>query len=370
MVELVKKRAHAENHLECKMHLSDFDYNLPPELISAKPLEKRDESKLLHLSRNGEIKDCRFFDIVDFINPGDLIIFNNSKVIPSRLEGEIDGKKAEATLIKNLEKTDEFQIWSALTKPAKRFEKSKIFFVNDTSKQFVAEVISDINDGEITLKFNYNINRFYELLSLYGQMPLPPYIAKKRKPDESDKQNYQTVYAEKEGSVAAPTAGLHFTTDLIDKLKNKGINFAEVTLHVGLGTFLPVKVEDVTQHKMHSEYCEISQETADLINQTKRNGKRIIAIGTTSLRTLESAPFIDNKISRFFGETDIFIYPSYDFKIPDILITNFHLPKSTLLMLVSAFAGTENIRKAYTHAINNNYRFFSYGDACFLEKNS
>ncbi len=351
------------------MQLEEFNYDLPPELIADKPLSKRDESKLLYLSKDGKIKDAVFKDLVSFLKAGDVLVFNNSKVIPARLEGEIEGKKAEATLLKSISSEDTSQVWRALTKPSKRFKKGSIFNI---SEDFCAEILEEkllgSETGEVTLKFPYDLKNFFNKLEKYGFMPLPPYIAKKRKPDRSDENSYQTVYAEKEGSVAAPTAGLHFTEELLTALKAKGVEFAYVTLHVGAGTFLPVKTDNIKNHKMHSEYFEISKETAEKINKAKSENRRIIPVGTTSLRSLESAPFESGKIKEYFGETSIFIYPSYEFKIPDCLITNFHLPKSTLLMLVSAFATTESIKLAYRHAVENNYRFFSYGDACFLEK--
>ncbi|MDX1949440.1 MAG: tRNA preQ1(34) S-adenosylmethionine ribosyltransferase-isomerase QueA [Rickettsiales bacterium] len=345
------------------MHkLSDFDYYLPEELIAEKPLKNRDESRLLRFAE-GKISEHIFKDIINFVTAGDVIVFNNTKVIPARLEGSVSNSKCEVTLLKILSKDNEKTIWSAFCKPAKKFIIGNSFEIAD---EFKAKIIAK-NFGEIQLEFNLSEIEFFQKLAKYGSMPLPPYIAKKRKPDESDKENYQTIYAEKEGSVAAPTAGLHFTEELLERLKNKGVILSFITLNVGAGTFLPVKVDNITDHKMHSEYFEISDETANTINQAKKQGKKIIVVGTTSLRALESAPFENGEIKGFFGDTDIFIYPSYKFKIPDFLITNFHLPKSTLMMLVSAFIGYENTKKLYEFAVQNKYRFFSYGDACLLE---
>ncbi len=345
------------------MKLSDFDYYLPEELIAEKPLEKRDESKLLFCNKNSQLSEYIFKDIINFFNKGDVIVFNNTKVIPARLEGNINQKKCEITLLKNISNIENKSVWTALCKPAKKFVIGEVF---EIAENFKAKIINK-NFNEIQLEFNFSETEFYQKLSKYGLMPLPPYIAKKRKADETDKINYQTVYAEKEGSVAAPTAGLHFTEELLEKLKEKGVILSFITLNVGAGTFLPVKVEEITDHKMHSEYFEITEETANIINKAKKNNNKIIVVGTTSLRALESAPFENGEIKPFFGDTDIFIYPSYKFKIPDFLITNFHLPKSTLLMLVSAFIGYQEMQDLYKFAVQNKYRFFSYGDACLLE---
>jgi S-adenosylmethionine:tRNA ribosyltransferase-isomerase len=342
------------------MKLSDFDYNLPDELIAEKPLENRDSSKLLVFD-GVNILDKNFTDIANFLNPSDLLVLNDTKVIPARLEGICAGKNAEITLLKKQAGKDE--IWEVLAKPAKKLQIGAEFIIAD---DFSAMILAKLESGEVIVKFaNEN---FFDKLHKYGKMPLPPYIEKKRKSDDSDKNTYQTTYAnnEKKGSVAAPTAGLHFTKNVFDKLKNKGIETAFVTLHVGGGTFLPVRVDDVKTHKMHSEYYEISEKTAKKINETIKNGGRIIAVGTTSLRTLESVADENGFIKSGNGETEIFIYPSYKFKIVSALITNFHLPKSTLFMLVSAFMGTDNMMRAYNHAISQKYRFFSYGDSSLL----
>jgi S-adenosylmethionine:tRNA ribosyltransferase-isomerase len=342
------------------MKLSDFDYNLPDELIAEKPLENRDSSRLLVFDGNN-IQDKNFPDIIDFLNPKDLLVLNDTKVIPARLEGVCDGKIAEMTLLKKQASKDE--IWEVLAKPAKRLQIGADFIIAD---DFSAQIIGKKESGEVIVKFSSD--NFFDKLHKYGKMPLPPYIEKKRKSDDSDKNTYQTTYAnsEKQGSVAAPTAGLHFTKNVFDKLKNKGIETAFVTLHVGGGTFLPVRVDDIKTHKMHSEYYEVSEATAQKINETIKSGGRIIAVGTTSLRTLESVADENGFIKSGNGETDIFIYPGYKFKIVSALITNFHLPKSTLFLLVSAFMGTENIKRAYSHAISQKYRFFSYGDSSLL----
>lgn len=342
------------------MQLSDFNYNLPEELIAEKPLENRDSSKLLVFDGKN-IQDKNFPDIADFLNPSDLLVLNDTKVIPARLEGICAGKNAEMTLLKKQAGKDE--IWEVLAKPAKKLQIGADFII---SHDFSAQIIGKKESGEVIVQFSSD--NFFEKLHKYGKMPLPPYIEKKRKADDSDKNTYQTTYAnsEKQGSVAAPTAGLHFNKSVFDKLKNKGIETAFVTLHVGGGTFLPVRVDDIKTHKMHSEYYEVSEETAQKINATIKNGGRIIAVGTTSLRTLESVADENGLLKSGSGETDIFIYPGYKFKIVSALITNFHLPKSTLFMLVSAFMGTDNMKRAYNHAISQKYRFFSYGDSSLL----
>lgn len=340
------------------MKTSDFYYDLPKEQIAQTPVEPRDSSRLLVLGRNnGEIEHHHFYDIVDYLNPGDLLVANDSRVLPARIYGIKDetGAKVEFLLLKQISGNT----WETLCKPGKKAKKgAKFTFGNGLLKATVLEVK---DDGNRIVDFDCDEN-FFTTLDKIGQMPLPPYITEELK----DKERYQTVYSHELGSAAAPTAGLHFTTELMDKIKAKGINIAYVTLHVGLGTFRPVKVDDVTNHKMHSEHYEIPKVTADLINHTKKNGGRVIAVGTTSCRTLESVATFFGEIKPCDGFTDIFIYPGYEFKVLDGLITNFHLPESTLIMLVSAFAGYDNIMNAYKVAVEEKYRFFSFGDAMFI----
>ena len=342
------------------MLVEDFDYELDESLIAQTPLKNRSSSKLLVLDKKtGEIEHKKFTDIINYLNIGDTLVLNNTKVIPARLIGEKESTKAtiELLLLKDLGEN----IWECLTKPARRIKIGDIIsFGNGLLK---AECIDTFDEGIKRFKLIYN-GILIEILDELGTMPLPPYIHEKLK----DKDRYQTVYAKELGSAAAPTAGLHFTNELLDKIKDKGINICYVTLHVGLGTFRPVKVDKIEDHKMHSEYYEMSKETADILNETRKNNKKIIAVGTTSVRTLETIMTKNNKFVESFGETDIFIYPGYKFKGVDEIITNFHLPKSTLIMLVSAFAGKEYIMNAYKEATNLKYRFFSFGDAMFIKE--
>lgn len=340
------------------MELKDFDYYLPKELIAQDPLENRSASKLLVLHKNtGEIEHRVFSDIVEYLNPGDCIVINDTKVIPARLLGVKEGTGAaiEVLLLKR-KNNDE---WECLVKPGKKARPGAVIeFGNGLLK---GEIVDVVDEGNRIIRFKYD-GIFEEILDKLGQMPLPPYITHALQ----DKNRYQTVYAKNEGSAAAPTAGLHFTPELLESLKAKGVEIASVTLHVGLGTFRPVKVENVEEHHMHSEYFCVEQSEADKINRARANGHRIISVGTTSCRTLESAAYDDGTIPASNGDTDIFIYPGYKFKAIDCLITNFHLPESTLLMLVSALAGKENIMKAYETAVDLKYRFFSFGDAMFI----
>lgn len=338
------------------MLVSDFDFLLPKERIAASPASPRDSARLLDISGNG-FNDRIMRDLPDLLNSNDLLIFNDTRVIPARLFGRRGDAKVEVTLHKQVEDG----VWQVFARPAKKLKVGDIFCVAD---DFQAEVL-DKDGGEVTLKFNAAGEEFYKRLDMYGKMPLPPYIEREGGENPSDAENYQTIYADKRGAVAAPTAGLHFTDRLLAAIDAKGIRRAFVTLHVGAGTFLPVKVDDTKDHKMHSEYCVLSKDTADLINRTKQSGGRVIAVGTTSLRVLESAGK-DGVMHEFAGETDIFITPGYKFQIVDCLLTNFHLPKSTLFMLVCAFSGYDRMKKAYQHAIENEYRFYSYGDGCFL----
>lgn len=340
------------------MKTEDFDYFLPKELIAQTPLKKRDSSRMMILNKtSGKVKDGMFTDLIDYLNPGDTLVLNDTKVIPARLIGHKPdtGAVIEVLMLKDLGGDE----WECLTKPAKRIKEGTIVkFSDDLSCKctYVGE------DGIRKYKFIYE-GIFLEILERLGEMPLPPYITKKLE----EKNRYQTVYAKNPGSAAAPTAGLHFTDEIIEKIKEKGINITYVTLHVGLGTFRPVVVEDVTKHDMHSEYYEISKEVATILNKTKDDGKRIIAIGTTSTRVLETVADENGKFKESKGNTKIFIYPGYKFKAIDCLLTNFHLPKSTLIMLVSALAGKENVLNAYKHAVDEKYRFFSFGD-CMLIK--
>lgn len=342
-----------------EMKLSDYDYHLPEELIAQTPLMPRDSSKLMIIDRETkEIKDKFFRDIIDYLEPGDLLVRNSTKVIPARLIGKKEtGGIMEMFLLKRVE----LSTWEVLLKPAKKLKLNQKLYFGENN-ELIAELIEIKNDGNRVMKFEYE-GIFEEVLDKLGQMPLPPYI--KEKLEEKDR--YQTVYAQKGESVAAPTAGLHFTEELFEKIKTKGIEVADVFLEVGLGTFRPVSVEDINEHKMHEEEYEVPQESADMINRAKAEGRRVIAVGTTSIRTVESAVNNEGKLISKRDSTDIFIYPGYKFKIVDALITNFHLPKSTLLMLVSALAGKELMFEAYEKAVNDKYRFFSFGDAMFIK---
>lgn len=340
------------------MKTSDFYYDLPKELIAQDPLEDRSSSRLLHLSmKDGSMEHRHFTDILDYLKEGDCLVINDTRVIPARLYGhkEETGALIEILLLKRREN----DIWECLVKPGKKARPgAKITFGDGILK---GEIIDVVDEGNRLIQFHYE-GIFEEILDQLGEMPLPPYITHKLK----DKNRYQTVYAKNEGSAAAPTAGLHFTKELLEKVKEKGVNIAHVTLHVGLGTFRPVKVDDVESHHMHSEFYIVEEDQAKLINDTKKAGKRVIAVGTTSCRTLESATGEDGILKAGSGWTEIFIYPGYHFKMIDALITNFHLPESTLVMLVSALAGKENIMHAYEVAVQEKYRFFSFGDAMII----
>ena len=341
------------------MKTKDFYYDLPEELIAQDPLEKREMSKLMVLDKKtGEIEHKVFKDVIDYINPGDCLVINDTKVLPARLYGNrvSTGGMVEILLLKRVDK----DVWECLVKPGKKAKiGNRIEFGEG---KLVGEIIDVVEEGNRLIKFEYD-GIFEEILDEIGTMPLPPYIHHKLE----DKNRYQTVYAMNNGSAAAPTAGLHFTKELLNKIEEKGIEVVRVTLHVGLGTFRPVKVDDVTNHHMHSEYYEVSEEAANKINSIKAAGGRIICVGTTSCRTIESASDDSGKVIPSKGNTEIFIYPGYKFKVLDCLITNFHLPESTLLMLVSALATKDNIMKAYQEAIDNRYRFFSFGDAMLIK---
>lgn len=340
------------------MKTSDFYYDLPEELIAQKPLDKRDHSRLMVLDKNtGEIDHKHFYDIVDMINEGDTLILNDTRVLPARLYGvKEDTGGAIEFLLLNKHSMD---TWEVILKPGRRAKPGARFVFGDGKLK--AEILDIINDGNRLVRFEYE-GLFENILDELGEMPLPPYITEKLE----EKDRYQTVFARHNGSAAAPTAGLHFTEELLDKLLAKGVNIGYITLHVGLGTFRPVKADEITDHKMHSEFYVLTQETADLINETKAKGKRVISVGTTATRTLETAGLGGMPIKAQTGWTDIFIYPGKKFNVIDALITNFHLPESTLIMLVSALAGRENVLNAYKEAVENKYRFFSFGDAMFI----
>lgn len=341
------------------MKTSDFKFDLPQELIAQVPIEDRASSRLMVLDKEtGNIEHKVFRDIIEFLNPGDCLVLNNTRVIPARLIGEKieTGGKIEFLLLKRTEE----DTWQALVKPGKRAKVgTKFSFGNG---KLIGEVVDLSDEGSRIIKFHYD-GIFEEILDELGNMPLPPYITARL----DEKERYQTVYSKHNGSAAAPTAGLHFTEELLNKIKEKGVDIAFVTLHVGLGTFRPVKVEDVLNHKMHSEYYMVSQEAADKINRAKENGKNVICVGTTSCRTIESACNEDGKMKETSGWTEIFIYPGYKFKVLDKLITNFHLPESTLIMLVSAICGKDNVLNAYNEAVKERYRFFSFGDAMIIK---
>lgn len=340
------------------MNIEQFDFELPEELIAQTPLEKRDTSKLLVLDKKtGEIEHKHFTDIIDYLESGDTLVLNDTKVIPARLYGVKEETKAliEILLLKEVKK----DTWECLVKPAKRIHVGEIVKFSDKLSAQCTEVK---DEGIRVFKLIYK-GILYEILDELGEMPLPPYIHEKLK----DKDRYQTVYAKNIGSAAAPTAGLHFTLDLLNKIKEKNVNVVYITLHVGLGTFRPVNVENINDHKMHSEFYMMSKETAEVLKQTRKNNKKIISVGTTSTRTLETIMNLYGEFKECSGWTDIFIYPGYKFKAIDNLITNFHLPKSMLVMLVSALAGRENIMNAYKEAIKREYRFFSFGDSMFIK---
>lgn len=341
------------------MRTTDFYYDLPEELIAQDPLLDRSSSRLMHLDKKtGEIQHTDFKHIVKYLKPGDCLVINDTRVIPARLYGSKIGTDAGIEIM--LLKRKENNIWETLVKPGKKAKPgTKISFGDGL---LIGEVLDIVEEGNRLIQFTYD-GIFEEILDQLGEMPLPPYITHKLQ----DKERYQTVYAKNEGSAAAPTAGLHFTKELLQQIQDMGVNIAHVTLHVGLGTFRPVKVDDVENHHMHSEFYVVEEDQAKLINDTKKNGGRVISVGTTSCRTLESATDENGILQAKSGWTEIFIYPGYKFKMIDALITNFHLPESTLLMLVSALAGKEHIMKAYEEAVKERYRFFSFGDAMFIE---
>ena len=341
------------------MKTSDFDFYLPEELIAQHPLEKRDYSRLMVLDKaTGEIEHKHFYDVLDYLNEGDTLVLNNTRVMPARLIGEKveSGGKIEFLLLKRIEGDK----WECLAKPGKRAKIGTEFTFG--SGKLKCKVVDIVEEGNRIIEFSYD-GIFEQVLDELGEMPLPPYITERL----DDRERYQTVYSKEQGSAAAPTAGLHFTKELLEKVKEKGVNIAYVTLHVGLGTFRPVKVDDVNEHVMHSEFYQLDEENANIINETKKRGNKIISVGTTSTRTLETIGDENGFVKAQSGWTNIFIYPGYKFKVVDNLITNFHLPESTLIMLVSALAGKEKVMNAYNEAVKERYRFFSFGDSMIIK---
>lgn len=349
------------------MRIDEFDYELPKELIAQNPAEKRDFSRLMAVNMDtGEVDHKRFYDIIDYLDPDDILVLNNSKVIPARIYGKKEGTGANIEFL--LSKRVEGDTWETLVRPGKRLKVGD--FVSFGDGKLRAEILEFGEDGTRIVKFHYD-GIFMEILDEIGQMPLPPYI--ERENNREDRERYQTVYAKVDGSAAAPTAGLHFTPEILEKAKEKGVKLAYVTLHVGIGTFRPVKEENVEDHHMHFEEYFVDHETAELINNAIKEGRRVVSVGTTSTRTVESAAYYDEASGKYLvregqGNTNIFIYPGYQWKIVDSLITNFHLPKSTLLMLVSSLWNREDILRVYNMAVAEKYRFFSYGDACFFHR--
>lgn len=340
------------------MKTSDFYYYLPEELIAQTPLQRRDESRLMHLDKvSGKVEHKHFYELPDLLHEGDCLVLNDSRVIPARLIGRREtGGVVEVVLLRDMGEG----VWECLTRPGRKTRPgTKLIF---GSGELTATVKDSCEGGNKLLRFDFE-GIFLEILERLGKMPLPPYI----KTELEDKERYQTVYSKESGSAAAPTAGLHFTDELLEKIGKKGVKICYITLHVGLGTFRPVKAEEIENHEMHAEYCIIPDETAKIVTETKRSGGRVVAVGTTSCRTLESFAANDGTLLPASGWTDIFIYPGYKFKCMDALVTNFHLPESTLIMLVSAFAGRENVLKAYAAAVEERYRFFSFGDAMFID---
>jgi len=350
------------------MKVTDFDFELPEERIALRPARPRDAARLLHVAAGGALADKGVRDLPDLLQPGDLMVINDTRVIPAALEGirpaRAHGGGGDVTLEVNLHKREAADAWRAFIRPAKRIREGDTVRFGELSA--VVEAKSD--GGDTLLRFDQSGALLDEAIAATGAPPLPPYIARKRGVDEQDNEDYQTLFAREEGSVAAPTAGLHFTEGLLQALRDRGVEMVHVTLHVGAGTFLPVKVDDTDDHDMHSEWCTISMAAAQQINQAKADGRRVIPVGTTALRTLESLASEPGKVEATSRDTNIFITPGYEFRIADALMTNFHLPKSTLFMLVSAMSGLDVMQKAYAHAIAEEYRFYSYGDACLLER--
>ena len=354
------------------MRVDEIDFELPAERIALRPAAPRESAQLLVVQPHNDsvLSDFRVADLVKLLRAGDCLVVNNTKVIPARLVGTRQRGSSVAGIEATLHKREDASSWRAFVRPAKKVSLGeKIQFQREPGSEILeAEAIEKGDSGEILLRFGLSADELDAAIRKVGVMPLPPYIAAKRAEDEQDEHDYQTMFADRTGAVAAPTAGLHFTPDLIRNIQQAGVHIAQVTLHVGAGTFLPVKVDDTIDHKMHAEWGEISAHTAALLNDTKARGGRIIAVGTTSLRLLESAVSSDGQFAAWSGDTSIFITPGYVFRAVDVLMTNFHLPRSTLFMLVSAFSGLDTMRKAYKHAIEMGYRFYSYGDACLLHR--
>ena len=361
--EQVGKKVIINEKPETSLATSDFFYELPPELIAQHPMQKRDGSRLMVIDREtGEISHKHFYDIIDYFDPNDVLVINDSKVIPARLYGHVEGRE-DAKIELLLLRSHSLDVWETLVKPGKRAKIGSRLVFGDGMLH--GEIVGMADEGNRLIKFDYDRTKYqtvYEILHVIGLMPLPPYITETLK----DNDRYQTVYAREEGSAAAPTAGLHFTQELLEKIKAKGVAVAPVMLHVGLGTFRPVKAEKISEHIMHTEYFSVPEESARIINERKAAGGRIICVGTTSCRTIESVADENGHIPAISGDTGIFIFPGYRFKAVDALITNFHLPESTLLMLISAFYGREEILSAYNVAVKDKYRFFSFGDACYI----
>lgn len=344
------------------MNVDLFDFELPEDRIALRPVEPKDSSRMMVVDARGEIHDQKMLELPDYLTAQDIIVFNDTKVIPAQLSGTCRGLDIECNLHKRLGPVE----WIAFAKKVKRFRNNDVIEFGPSLRAFITEISSDDQIGQITLRFDVAPGLLESRLQEVGQMPLPPYIASKRDIDEQDLTDYQTIFAKREGAVAAPTASLHFTQRILDALEERGVQSVHLTLHVGAGTFLPVKVDDTSQHKMHAEWGEISYKAAKMINEAKASGGRVIAVGTTALRLLESATGKDGIVRPWSDDTDIFITPGYKFNIVDMLVTNFHLPKSTLFMLVSAFAGLDTMQEAYAHAIQYGYRFYSYGDGSLL----
>jgi len=348
-----------------------FDFDLPPERIALRPISPRDAARLLVVRPGGVAEDCAVCDLPELLQPGDAIVVNDTRVIPARLIGRRIGRGAEPRIEATLHRRLDGSRWRAFVKPGRRLQTGDVVRFGDEGKvcflgQLDATVERKGEGGEITLAFAFHGPVLDQAIAERGDMPLPPYIASRREQDAEDRADYQTLFAQLEGSVAAPTAGLHFTEELVTRLKARGVALHTVTLHVGAGTFLPVKADDTADHKMHAEYGVVSDETANALNAARRAGGRIVAVGSTSLRLLESASGDDGRLSAFAGETALFITPGYRFRAVDVLMTNFHLPRSTLFMLVAAFSGLDTMKRAYAHALRAGYRFYSYGDACLL----
>ncbi len=356
------------------MKVDLFDFELPEDRIALHPAEPRDSARLLTVGANGELADRRVTDLVDLLNPEDVLVVNDTRVIPAELHGVRHRGEFQSNVSFNLHRRIDANHWAALARPAKRLKPGdRVEFGESNDRacaltRLEAKVENVAPGGEVTLAFDLSGAFLDEAIKAFGAMPLPPYISAKRDFEERDETDYQTVYAEQEGAVAAPTAGLHFTEDLLDRLRNKGVRIEKVTLHVGAGTFLPMKADDTDDHKMHAEWGEVTEDTVERINRARAAGGRVVAVGTTSLRLLESAAQETGELRAFSGETDIFITPGFQFRVVDLLMTNFHLPRSTLFMLVSAFSGIQTMQKAYAHAISAGYRFYSYGDGSLLTR--